>query len=239
MKTRRILCLFAVSVFVAACGGGGDGGPAQPPAAATAIPLASAMASVINQDRTGSMTIAGTVTASGQTFNVSGSGTYAENTVPGAFEGSQGLKKHIVLSGSVSVSGTSAPLTSVSDAYFDASFRPLGSIADGGYCVSTSVTTLPATAQVGASGTWYAQDCFSSSAKLAKVGAGVTTYSVEADGANSALVRISTRVTDTAGNSLPSTATYRVTSSGTVTRLQDTTTVSLNGVTIDLTITHQ
>ena len=239
MKTTQILCMFAVSALVAGCGGGGDAGPAQPPAAATAIPLASAVATDINRNRTGTISITGTVTASGKTLDVTGSGTYAESTVAGTFEGTQGLRKHLELTGSVTVNGTSAPMTSISDAYFDANYKPLGSTANGGYCVTTSFTPLPATAQVGASGPWFTQDCFSSSAKLAKVGTGATTYSVEADGTGSALIRIATRVSDSAGNSVPSTATYRVTSTGGVTRLYDTSTVALNGVTFDLTITHQ
>jgi hypothetical protein len=178
MASIRIFILFAVSALLAACGGGGDDGPSTP----TAIPLASAMATIVNQNRTGTLAISGTATASGQTFNVSGSGTYSESTAPGTFQGTTGVRKHVVLTGTVTVSGSTAPLNSTSDAYYDSSNRPLGSTADGGYCVSTSATPLPASVQIGATGTWYAQDCYTSSAKLVKLGSGVATYSVEADG---------------------------------------------------------
>lgn len=240
MKTTRILCTFALSAIVSACGGGGDGGSAPAPApATTGIPLAAAMANLTNQSKTGSVAISGTVTASGQTVNVSGSGTYTETTSAGSFEGIQGLRKHLELSGSVTANGQSAPLSSSTDAYYDSNYKPLGATGAGSYCVTTSYTALPATVQVGSTGTWFTQDCYTSSAKLSKVGSGSATYSVEADAPGSAVVRFTTRITDTAGNSLPATASYRVTTTGTTTRLTDVSNFTLSGATFNLTVSYQ
>lgn len=229
----RILSLFAVSALVVACGGGGDSSPAQ----ATSIPLATAMANQVNQGKSTSVSIAGTVTASGQTVNVSGSGAYTESTVAATFEGIPGLRKHVEVTGSVTANGVSAPLSFASDAYFDSNYKPLGSAAPGAYCVITSYSALPPAAQAGSAGTWFTQDCYTSSAKLSKIGSGTASYSVEADSATTLVVRFTTRVTDSAGNTLPVTASYRVTAGGALTRLTDTVTVSVSGVTVNLTVT--
>ena len=234
MTTTRILSLFALSALVAACGGGGDDAPA-----ATGVPLATAMSNMISQSRTGSISVAGTVSASGQTVNVSGSGTYTETTTASTFEGQPALKKHVDLTGSVSAAGQTAPLAVSTDAYYESNSKPLGSTAAGAYCVTTAYTPLPANAQAGAAGTWIAQDCYTSSSKLSKIGSGSISYVVEADSPNSAVVRFTTKVTDGAGNTLPSTASYRVTSTGATTRLTDVATFSVSGGSFNLTISYQ
>jgi hypothetical protein len=236
MTRTRLLCLFAASSLVAACGGGGDAGPAP---AATGIPLAAAMSGVINQGKSGTVSIGGTVAVSGQTVSVAGSGTYAETTTPATFEGIAGLRKHLELTGSVSAAGQTAPISVSSDAYYDTNGKPLGSSAPGAYCVTTAYTPLPASAQPGASGAWISQDCYASSAKLSKIGSGSIGYSVEPDSTTSAIVRFNTRVTDNAGNTLPSTASYRVASTGTTVRLSDVSTFTLSGAAFNLTISYQ
>lgn len=233
--TARILSLFALPVLLAACGGGGDG-PAEP---AAGVPLAAAMASQINQNKSGAVTIAGTLSAPGQSANVTGSGTYTETTTAGTFEGIAGPRKHLTLSGTVTAAGQSAPLSSSSDAYYDSSYKPLGSTATGSYCVTTAYTALPATAQAGSSGSWYTQDCYTSSSRQTRIGTGAASYAVEAESATSVLLKLTTRVTDTAGNTLPATSTYRVTSAGVMTRLNDVVSVSMSGATLNLTVTYQ
>lgn len=240
MKTTRIPCLLALSALLAACGGGGDGGPAPATTpAATGIPLATAMANLTNQSKTGSVSITGTVSASGQTVNVSGSGTYTETTTAGSFEGVQGLRKHLELAGTVSASGQTAPISSSTDAYYDSNYKPLGATGPGSYCLTTSYTALPASVQPGSAGNWFTQDCYTSSAKLAKTGSGTASYSVEADGPGTAVVRFNTRVTDSAGNTIPTTASYRVTSTGATTRLTDVASFSVSGATFNLTVAYQ
>ena len=239
MKTLHILSLFAVCALVAGCGGGGSATAAPPAAAVNGVPLATAMASLINQGKSGSVSITGPVLALGQTVNVAGSGTYTETTAAATFEGIPGLRKHLDLAGSVSASGQTAPFSASTDAYYDSNYKPLGSTSAGSYCVTTAYTALPATAQAGASGAWISQDCYTSSSKLSKLGSGTVGYSVEADSPNSAVVRFTTRLTDTAGNALPSTASYRVTSSGTPTRLTDIATFSVSGASFNLTISYQ
>lgn len=235
MNPTRILSLVAASALLAACGGGGDSGPAQ----TTGVPLAGAMSNQINQSRTGSVSIAGTVTASGQTVNVTGTGTYAESTVAASFEGVPAMRKHVEVTGNVTANGVSAPITSSSDAYYDNNGKPLGSTAPGAYCVITSYTPLPATAQAGSSGNWFAEDCYSNSAKQSKIGSGTASYSVEADSGSTLLVKFTTRVTDSAGNTMPVTASFRANPGGSMTRLADTMTVSVSGILFNLTVTQQ
>ncbi|MFC5499819.1 hypothetical protein ACFPOE_19920 [Caenimonas terrae] len=197
------------------------------------------MSNMINQSKTGTVSIAGTVTASGQTVSVAGAGTYTETTSAATFEGVAGLRKHVDLSGSVSANGQTAPLSASTDAYYDSNYKPLGSTSAGAYCVTTAYTSLPANAPAGTSGTWISQDCYASSAKTSKIGSGTVTYTVEADSANSLILRLTTRVTDSAGNVLPSTASYRVTTTGATSRLTDAVTVTVNGASANLTISYQ
>lgn len=239
MTTTRLLCLGALAALVTACGGGDSGPAPATPSVQTSVPLAAAMAKVVGDTRSSQISISGTVTASGQVLNVSGSGTYSESTVAGTFEGTPGFRKSLALTGNVVVNGTSAPLSSISEAYYDASFKPLAAIGSGSYCVTTAYIALPATAQAGTNSTWFAQDCYASSAKLSKIGSASSSYTVEADGPGTVLVKFINRVSDAAGNSVPSTSTYRVTTAGVPTRLNDVASFTVSGAAFNLTITYQ
>jgi len=243
MKITRCLSLFAVSALVAACGGGGDGARSGPPAAALSIPLATALANYVNQTRSTPFSVSGTASASGQSANVTGSGTLSESTSAATFEGAPALRKTVAITGTVTASAAganaSAPLSSTADAFFDASNKPLGASGAGGYCVTTSHVPLPASAPVGSTGTWYSQDCFANSARLAKLGSVTVTYAVEPEGETTVLLKLLARTTDTAGASMPATSTLRVTAAGAVTRVSESTTVSASGATLTLNIAYQ
>lgn len=243
MKMTRCLSLFAISALVAACGGGGDGAPSGPPAAALSIPLATAIANFVNQTRSTPFSVSGTATASGLTANVTGSGTMSESTAAATFEGAPAMRKTVAITGTVTANAAganaSAPLSSTADAFFDASNKPLGASGAGGYCVTTSHVPVPASAQVGSTGAWYSQDCYTSNARLSKIGTITVTYAVEPETGTTVLVKLLTSVTNTAGTSVPATSTLRVTSAGAVTRVSESTTVSADGATLTLNIAYQ
>lgn len=243
MTTTRLLSLCTLCALVAACGGGGDSGPAPAtpatPSAQASVPLAATMMKMIGDTKSSQISISGTVAVSGQVLNVSGSGTYSESTVAGTFEGTPGFRKSLALTGNVVVNGSSTPLSSASEAYYDASFKPLGAVGPGSYCVTTSYVAPPASAQPGTNSSWFAQDCYASSAKLTRIGSASSSYTVEADGPGTVLVKFINRVSDAAGNSVPSTSTYRVTAAGVPTRLNDVTSFTVSGAAFSLTITYQ
>ena len=247
MNSTRALTLLAASALLAACGGGGSDAPAATPTVVAAVPLSvplgTAMANVVNLARSATMTVAGTAVSGGQTVNVTGSGSYSESTTAGTFEGTVGLRKTLTVNGTlVGTSGgqtSSAPLNSISDAYYDTNYKPLGSTGTASYCVTTSYTAPPASAQVGLQADWYGQDCYTSGAKTTKAGTIALKYAVEADTASSVLLKITSTSKASNGTTIPGTSTYRVTSAGTVTRLNDVSAATVNGVAINLTITYQ
>lgn len=243
MTPSRSLSMLALSALVAACGGGGEGGTAAAPAVSAGIPLAAAIAGIVNQNRTSALTISGTAVASGVTVNVSGSGTLTEATAAGSFEGTVGLRKSVAVNATIVASAggsaQSAPLSAASQEYWDSNYKPVGATAAATHCVTTTYVPLPATAQAGSSGDWYTQECYTSSAKLSKLGTISASYALEAESADSALLRILNTSSVANGLSVPSTRTYRVTSAGAVTRLHDISAFSASGVTFNLMLTYQ
>ena len=64
-------------------------------------------------------------------------------------------------------------------------------------------------------------------------------FEVNADSATSLLLKVTTTASTSNGTTVPATSTYRVTSTGTVTRLSDSTAVTVSGVSVNLAITYQ
>jgi hypothetical protein len=230
---------WVVAAVLAGCGGGGGGTDSggTPPATVT-IPLSAAIANYVNQARSATVSVSGSVTAAGQTLPVSGSATWTETTGPGTFEGQAALRKNMSINGSLSVAGQSAPFSDVSQAYFDPNYRPLGATSSSGYCVTTSSSAMPATAHVGDTGPWFTQACYTSSAKLSTTGTITTAYVIEPETAATAVLKL--LVTTTAnGQTLSSHNTFRVGTDGAITRLQDQAALQVGGDSLSLTITYQ
>lgn len=224
------------AALLAACGGGGGGGGQQ---AAVTIPLSTAIANYVNQSRSSTVSISGSVTGGGQTLPVSGSAIVTESTGPGTFEGQAALRKSMSLSGSVSVLGTSAPFSDSSQAFFDSNYRPLGATGSTSYCVTTASTALPATARVGDSGSWFSQTCYEGSSKLAPTGTSTTAYVIEPDTSTTAVLKLLVTSAATGGPTLTSQSTFRVGGDGSITRLQDKAEFQIDGDSMSLTMTYQ
>jgi hypothetical protein len=235
--TVASLAASALAVVLAGCGGGGSDSGGPPPAAVT-IPLSSAIANYVNQARSATVTVSGSVTAAGQTLPVSGSAAWSESTGPGTFEGQAALRKNMTINGSLSVAGQSAPFSDVSQAYFDPNYRPLGATSTSGYCVTTSSSAIPATARVGDTGPWFAQTCYTSSAKLSTTGTATTAYVIEPETAATAVLKLLVTTTVN-GQSVASHSTFRVGTDGAITRLQDHAALQVDGDSLSLTITYQ
>lgn len=235
-KRTAAVCLVSI---VAACGGGGGGagGEAPPPSTSLSVPLATAVANFVNRTQSSPVTVNGSITTGGQTFNVSGSGTVAETSIASTFEGQSALRKDSTLTGTVNVNGQSAPVSDTTHAFFDTNYRPLGDTSNTSYCVVTSSTPIPAAATVGDNGPWYTETCYANSSKAISLGTASTSYGVEADTASTVLLKIVTQSSSSAGT-VPVTVTFRVGTSGQVTRLQDTTSFSSGGDALTLTVTY-
>lgn len=232
----------AIAAALTGCGGGGGGGdttPVAPNPSPVTVPLSTAFANFVNQTKSSVVAVTGTITSAGQTFNVSGSGTYSESTSSGTFEGQAALQKNSTVTGSISVNGNTVPLSDSSQTYFDTNYRPLGGKSSTGYCVTTSSSPIPVTARVGDNAPWFTQTCYTSSSKLTQTSTVTTSYVVEPDTPSTALVKLIGIATDLSGNTLPITSTFRVTNSGAITRLEDTTGFAVGGDSLTLTITYK
>lgn len=240
IQHRSSFIALVVAGALAGCGGGGggDNGVSAEQSALT-VPLFTALANYINQTRSSTASVHGEVTAVGQTFAVTGSVVASESTGPGNFEGQTALRKNTAINGSISVSGVTAPFSESAQSYFDSNYRPLGATTSAGYCVTTSSSPIPPTARAGDSGPWYTQSCYTNSSKLVLAGTSTTSYAIEPDTASTVLLKLLGTATDTSGRNVPVQFTFRVSSDGAISRVEDTTTFALGGDSLVLTITYR
>jgi len=218
-KQLKLVIGVALTATLVACGGGDDSAPAAPVASTETFALKTAYVNFVNENRVLQYTI------SGRTGNneVSGSGTtYASNTTGYTFEGQQALGKIVTSTGTVSVGGKTAPFTSYQTEYYDSSYKPLGKITSE-YEVVTSAVNIPDRGKVGDTGIVYTANRFQSSSKNVLFGTNTVTYTIEPDTASTAVVRWTETEKDTYGVQTDvSTVLYRITTTGSITRLSQT-----------------
>jgi hypothetical protein len=218
-------------VALSACGGGGD---AAPPVENTAsFPMTTVLANYVNQTRSSQASFSGTAIASGQSFAVSGSRNLSEATTSSTFDGVPALRKALTLTGTMSVAGTSIPLAQTTYAFFDSNYKPLGKTGTGSYCATTAYTPLPGTARIGDNGAWYTLNCYTSSSKQVKVSTSIVSYVLEPDSSTTAVLKVVYQATSTSGNSGTTTETFRITTGGSLTRMEESGVLSESGVTLN------
>ena len=231
--TRRMGVLAAVLVLAGCGGGGGE------EASAPAVPLAAAFANFVNQAASYQIAYAGTASTGGQQLPFSGSGAVTEATTASTFNSVPALRKNVIQSGQFQILGTSYPITATSASYFDTNYAPLGNVSDDGYCMVTSHQPLPVTARAGHSGIWFSSTCYSDASRTVQVGSASTSWVVESDTATSLRFKTTTNLTDNTGATGVSTLTTRVSTAGAITRLDESGTLSQDGVTLRYTGTYQ
>ena len=212
----------ALALLLSACGGGGSDSGSTPASQVSTetFQLRTAYANAVGDTTTRSFQISGTV--SGVAITGSGSATQGA-LVAASFEGRSAQSKTTTITGSFSAAGTTpVPLAVTTVAYFDSSLNLLGENDDGEYLVVNSATTVPTTARVGDSGTWYTADRYDSSAKTTRQGSWTVTYALDADTASSAILRLTSVERDTSNATVSTTTSrFRMTPAGALTPLAE------------------
>ena len=236
----RFAAATATALAIAACGGGGSDSPAPASApstpATTTFPLAAAMASFARDTRTVPFTVSGTGTSSTQTISFTGSGNLTSSIVAGTFEGVPAQVKTQTTTGTVMAQGTSSALVDTSVAFYDSSYRPLGSSSGSNYCVNSGTAAFPVTVKVGDTGIWHSATCYTSRTKSVRLSTATLSYAIDPLTATSVILRITQKATPLIGTvSVPELTTfYTITTDGAATARETPLTDTRDGVTINL-----
>jgi len=224
MNHTRSLALLALSALFTACGGGGSGDPSPPAAPAPAaapgaapapasapnealiIPLAAILKNLLSQSRSTPFEIKGSMvlqrSMGSEHFYASGSGTLSETVASASFEGVPAMRQTTLLSGSMLGPPTPVAISLTKQLFFDGNYKPLGSVADGIYCVTSSYTPPPKGIGMWTTSMWFMEDCYSGPDKLKKVGTAGTSYTISSETATTAVLWIGRRLSYTDGTYL-------------------------------------
>ncbi len=209
---KRIALLLTALIMTACGGGGGAPAPVVPVASTSQFQLIAAYVTDFQDSSPHTFTVDGTVTSSGVTGTVAGSGILTRtdriNTV---FEGTPAIQKTTTLNGSanVTVAGTTTtvvfPPSASTDFVAQTFVMPyLGSSTIGAYSVVVPPFAIPEFARVGESGTFGTVNTYASSAKGPITGTTVFTWTLTADTASTAILTI-TQTARNASSALVST----------------------------------
>jgi hypothetical protein len=215
--------------LLASCGGGGGGDPVV--SASVSFPIAQALESYVKDTKSSPLSI----TASANSISFTGSGTLSESTTTTTFEGVTAFQKNSTLTGTLSGLGQTIPISSTNSSYFDSTFRPLGETDTDQYCVTTSITPIPATAKIGDNGNWFVYTCYTNSSKTLRLGTITVTYALEPKTATTGILKINNLFSADSGGGFTATATLRLTTAGALTRLSETAFISG----LSITVTYQ
>lgn len=233
MKNTLKLILATASVaLLAACGGGGGGGTPAPVASTSTFPLFTIHVNSL-QAASNTFTVTGNVSGTA----VTGSGTATRGGLSsGTFEGSAAQQRTIAATGSITVNGTSVPLSSSSIDWYDSNYVPKGNTGGEDYVVVIGTPVIPATARVNDAGTVYTANRYSNSSKTTLRGTEVVSWVIEADTANTALLTLISTEKDNSNTTLSvSSQQFRIRPDGTFTRIKETLTDYSENTTLTLT----
>jgi len=213
MKNISVI-LFAIVFFLTACGGGGGANPAPtgPVTSILSFPLQTGYRAILATGLSKSFTVSG---------SCSGSGTKTSSpaSTTSTFEGVSGFSASATLTMSLT-NCTPSSTAATSTAYFDSNYNPIGMNSVGiNYGVWSSFV-MPATVNVGNTGTIGTENLFANSSKSTSNGYIAQSYVVEADTASTAVFNLIARIYNASG---VLTATeqdrYQISTSGTLTPL--------------------
>lgn len=230
--TKSILAISVIAAL-AACGGGGGGGDTAvaPVATVKTFDLKSTYVNYLQSSSSRTFSLVGN--SSGVAVTGSGSVTIG-SLQSSTFAGVPALSKTLTLSGTVSGNGQTVPYSASQQGYYDTNYTPLGS-SSGAYSVVTSLSALPTAAKINDAGSFLTLTSYPSSAKAYVTGTSTTSYSLSADTENSAVLKLFTTEKNSTGSVISnSSASYRVTTTNSITPLGET---FLQGTT-SLTITY-
>ena len=237
MKSLRTLGIaIACSTILFGCGGGGGGGSTTAPAPVASTAMFQILPEIANDfNSVGTKPFSITGTRAG--VPVTGNGTVTSGSISATvFEGVTALKKSQTVSATITVSGTSIPISSTTTVYVDSSYKPLGSVDSSEYSVLVGALTIPSTAKVYDTGTAYTMNRYSDSSKVTRVGSKAVTYTIMPDTADTALLVVVNTYRDTLGNmTQQDTSTTRITPTGGFTNLTEVGVVFSSALTLTFT----
>lgn len=209
-------------VLLAGCGGGGGGSPPTVTSKET-FNLSQAWVSYLTTTQSLPFSVQGTIYGD----SVSGNGTLSQSGLQAAtFENTPAQRKSGTATLKIVLNRQSTDLAVTTAMYVDSNYLPLGSQGDD-YGVVFNAVNIPPSVKVGDNGIWYTERTYPSSAKLYSTGTRTTAFTVEPDTASTALLKVITTDYSSGGSQTSSTViTFRMTPSGTLTRLSDSSTSS-------------
>lgn len=189
-NTYYLTALAAVTLYLTACGGGGDDG--GPTASTLAFPVGAGAKADVLASQTTNYTVSG---------SCSGTARVAKAAPTNAvFEGKQAASSTATLT--VSLTNCSpSNMTQNQVNYYDAThYGLLGVTVPGSsYDVVVGPVPFPATVKVGDSGTLWTLNNYSSSSKTTSTGKTVITYAVDADTTTTATLSTTFTTTNASG----------------------------------------
>lgn len=172
-KTASLAMAPLLAAMLSACGGGsGSSGTTTPTTPViTSFPVQQALTVAFTHGLQSSLSITGTASSGAISLPVTGTLTYslsaATNTT---FEGGAAQQSTETVSGSLSVSGQTQPLSITDTVYVNAQYAPIGSDNGNSYCVATGSPAYPATASAGQTGDIAALNCYADRSKKILLG---------------------------------------------------------------------
>lgn len=232
----KYLSVLLSSLILAACGGGGGGGapaPATPVASTSTFQLKQAYTNDLNDTRTYSFTLSGTVTSGANTGTVTGNGSIARGAPTNVtFEGATALSKTITTTGTITVtvgasSASQALPPTISSTYVSPTFDLVGFTSAGAYSAPSGAVNFPTTARVGDSGTVGTFNTYASAARGPIQGTNVLSWSLGADTASTAILTLTQTIRNAGGIvTTMQVENYRLTPAGAVTPINAVATVT-------------
>lgn len=220
-STFSTLACCGVLTLTACGGGGGDSAVATPLVVTTkTFDLKTTYANYLQTTVSRAFTLTGSVNG----MTVTGSG----NTTLGAlqastFLGAPALVRTQTLTANLSANGQTIPFGDSSQSYYDSNYNPLG--ASGvNFSVVDSRISLPTAAKINDAGVWMTMTNYPSSNKEYVKGSTTTSYSLGADSDSTAILTLIASEKSVSGQTLSSSvATYRISTSNSVTPLTEST----------------
>ncbi|MEI8301675.1 MAG: hypothetical protein WCG13_00165 [Burkholderiales bacterium] len=222
MIRRRfsLAAALVLTLWLAACGGGGGGSDAgTAPPATTSYATWQGWLNYLQEAGIFRYTITGNV--QGTAVNSTGSASIGALQAA-SFESQPAQRKTSLVSGTLTVGGSTVPYGGTTELYVDAAFMPLGSTGAGEYAVVSGKPNIPTTAQVNESGTLFTLTRYDSSARTTLLGTTTVAWAVLPDSADTALFRITSTAANADGSPPSVTVeTYRMSTAGALTRLTE------------------
>jgi hypothetical protein len=174
------------------------------------VPLATTLNNLLGQNRSTAFKVGGNGIISANSFYASGTGTTTETIASASFEGAASTKRTTEIAATVLGGPAPVVMSLTWQQFFDFNYKPVGSMHNGIYCVTTSYIQPPAAVGMWKTSMWFTEDCFSGPDKLKKLGVAGTAYTISAETASTARLWIGRKLSLTDGSELRSETTYSI-----------------------------